>query len=36
MGARPRLVQGSATNIKITYPEDLRLAAAILAAESAA
>ena len=33
LGAKPRLVQGSATNIKITYPEDLRLAAAILAAE---
>ncbi|MEO8136996.1 MAG: 2-C-methyl-D-erythritol 4-phosphate cytidylyltransferase [Betaproteobacteria bacterium] len=33
LGAKPRLVQGSTTNIKITYPEDLRLAAAILAAE---
>jgi 2-C-methyl-D-erythritol 4-phosphate cytidylyltransferase len=33
LGAKPRLVRGSATNIKITYPEDLRLAAAILAAE---
>jgi 2-C-methyl-D-erythritol 4-phosphate cytidylyltransferase len=29
--ARPRLVTGSAQNIKITYPGDLALAAAILA-----
>jgi 2-C-methyl-D-erythritol 4-phosphate cytidylyltransferase len=29
--ARPRLVLGSATNIKITYPADLALAAAIIA-----
>jgi 2-C-methyl-D-erythritol 4-phosphate cytidylyltransferase len=28
--AMPRLVQGSAENIKVTYPEDLALAAAIL------
>lgn len=33
MGLQPRLVQGTATNIKITYPEDLILAAAILSAE---
>jgi len=29
----PRLVRGSLLNIKVTYPEDLRLAAAILAAQ---
>jgi 2-C-methyl-D-erythritol 4-phosphate cytidylyltransferase len=35
MGAcgRPRLVAGSAQNIKVTYPPDLALAAAILAAQ---
>jgi 2-C-methyl-D-erythritol 4-phosphate cytidylyltransferase len=33
LGKKPRLVQGSRTNIKITYSEDLRLAEAILAAE---
>ena len=33
MGLKPRLVPGTATNIKITYPEDLILAAAILSAE---
>jgi len=33
LGARPRLVQGSGTNIKITFPDDLKLAEAILAAE---
>jgi 2-C-methyl-D-erythritol 4-phosphate cytidylyltransferase len=27
----PRLVAGSAANIKVTYPDDLALAAAILA-----
>jgi 2-C-methyl-D-erythritol 4-phosphate cytidylyltransferase len=31
LGLRPRLVAGSAANIKVTYPEDLDLAAAILA-----
>ena len=31
MGLRPRLVAGAATNIKITYPDDMALAAAILA-----
>ena len=30
---RPRLVAGSAQNIKVTYPSDLALAAAILAAQ---
>ncbi len=30
-GLRPRLVPGSASNIKVTYPEDLDLAAASLA-----
>ena len=33
MGARPRLVLGSSRNVKITYPPDLALAAAILAAQ---
>jgi len=33
MGLQPRLVPGTATNIKITYPEDLTLASAILSAE---
>ncbi len=31
--SRPRLVVGSAQNIKVTYPSDLALAAAILAAQ---
>jgi len=31
MGLAPRLVAGAATNIKVTFPEDLGLAAAILA-----
>jgi len=31
LGLKPRLVQGSPANIKVTYPEDLELAAAILA-----
>jgi 2-C-methyl-D-erythritol 4-phosphate cytidylyltransferase len=30
LGVKPRLVQGSAANIKITYPEDVMLAEAIL------
>ena len=30
LGVRPRLVQGSPSNIKITYPEDVALAEAIL------
>jgi 2-C-methyl-D-erythritol 4-phosphate cytidylyltransferase len=33
LGLRPRLIAGSANNLKISYPEDLMLAAAILAAE---
>lgn len=31
-GQRPRLVSGSLTNLKVTYPEDLALASMILAA----
>jgi 2-C-methyl-D-erythritol 4-phosphate cytidylyltransferase len=31
LGLKPRLVQGSSSNIKVTYPEDHELAAAILA-----
>ena len=31
LGVKPRLVQGSAANIKVTYPDDLALAEAILA-----
>jgi 2-C-methyl-D-erythritol 4-phosphate cytidylyltransferase len=31
LGLRPRLVPGASTNIKVTYPEDLAVAAAILA-----
>ena len=31
MGLRPRLVTGSRDNIKVTFPEDIRLAEAILA-----
>jgi 2-C-methyl-D-erythritol 4-phosphate cytidylyltransferase len=34
LGLRPRLVRGAATNIKITYPEDIGLAASILAASA--
>jgi 2-C-methyl-D-erythritol 4-phosphate cytidylyltransferase len=34
-GRRPKLVEGHPNNLKITYPDDLRLAAAILAAEAA-
>ncbi|MDH4180666.1 MAG: 2-C-methyl-D-erythritol 4-phosphate cytidylyltransferase [Betaproteobacteria bacterium] len=33
LGMRPRLVPGSPANLKVTWPEDLALAAAILAAE---
>jgi len=36
LGLSPRLVQGAATNLKVTYPSDLGLAAAILAARAAA
>jgi 2-C-methyl-D-erythritol 4-phosphate cytidylyltransferase len=35
LGLAPRLVRGSAANIKITYPEDLALASAILASQGA-
>jgi 2-C-methyl-D-erythritol 4-phosphate cytidylyltransferase len=31
LGLEPRLIPGAATNIKVTFPEDLALAAAILA-----
>ena len=31
LGVKPRLVLGSSANIKVTYPEDLELAEAILA-----
>jgi len=34
LGLTPRLVRGSPANLKITYPEDLALAAAILAAQA--
>jgi len=30
MGLKPKLVMGESTNLKVTYPEDLALAAAIL------
>src|SRR5665647_305557 len=30
MGLQPKMVQGSATNLKVTYPEDLQLAQTIL------
>jgi 2-C-methyl-D-erythritol 4-phosphate cytidylyltransferase len=30
MGAKPKLVQGSAVNFKVTWPEDLALAELIL------
>ena len=33
MGLRPRLVTGSPHNVKITYPDDLTLAAAIMSAQ---
>ncbi len=31
MGLKPKLVQGSSMNLKVTYPEDLQLAQTILA-----
>lgn len=34
LGVKPRLVQGSAANIKVTYPDDLALAEAILASRA--
>lgn len=36
LGLKPRLVTGSPTNIKITYPDDLALAAAIMSAQQRA
>jgi 2-C-methyl-D-erythritol 4-phosphate cytidylyltransferase len=33
LGVKPRLVMGSTSNVKITYPEDLLLAEAVLSAE---
>jgi len=30
MGLKPRLVMGESANLKVTYPEDLELAALIL------
>jgi 2-C-methyl-D-erythritol 4-phosphate cytidylyltransferase len=33
LGLRPRIVYGSRTNLKVTFPEDLELVAAILAVE---
>jgi 2-C-methyl-D-erythritol 4-phosphate cytidylyltransferase len=33
LGHRPRLVSGSPANLKVTWPDDLALAAAILAAQ---
>lgn len=33
LGEQPRMVEGSSTNLKITYPGDLQLAAAIMADE---
>ncbi|MBK9116356.1 MAG: 2-C-methyl-D-erythritol 4-phosphate cytidylyltransferase [Betaproteobacteria bacterium] len=35
LGLAPRLVRGSPANLKITFPEDIALAAAILAAQAA-
>jgi 2-C-methyl-D-erythritol 4-phosphate cytidylyltransferase len=32
MGLRPRIVSGSRENLKVTYPEDVAIAEAILAA----
>jgi 2-C-methyl-D-erythritol 4-phosphate cytidylyltransferase len=34
LGLKPRLVQGSLSNLKVTYPEDLALAGMILAAHA--
>ena len=34
LGVKPRLVQGSPANIKVTYPEDIAVAEAILAART--
>ena len=34
MGLKPRLVMGESANLKVTYPEDLELAALILASRT--
>ena len=34
LGLRPRLIEGTPSNVKITFPEDLQFAAAVLAAEN--
>jgi 2-C-methyl-D-erythritol 4-phosphate cytidylyltransferase len=34
VGQRPKLVEGSAQNFKVTYPPDFALAAAVLAARA--
>ena len=34
LGLAPRLVRGSQANLKVTFPDDLRLAAAILASQA--
>ena len=34
LGLAPRLVCGSGANLKVTFPDDLQLAAAILAAQA--
>ena len=34
LGVKPRLIQGSSANIKVTYPEDIALVEAIFAARS--
>ena len=36
LGVKPRLVQGSPANIKVTYPEDIALVEAILAGRARA
>jgi len=34
LGLTPRLVRGSVANLKVTFPDDLHLAAAILASQA--
>ena len=34
IGLKPRLVLGSQANLKVTFPDDLQLAAAILASQA--
>jgi 2-C-methyl-D-erythritol 4-phosphate cytidylyltransferase len=36
LGLSPRLVRGSLSNLKVTFPDDLDLAAAILASQATA